>query len=188
MNPAPIAEAYTVPRVTLSLKEQVFALAEEYGVSTSTVDALIACESGWDPDKVGPTGDIGLWQISPYYWPQVNATNPLEASKWALGRIKNGNISDWVCSNCYLYIKAYFYPNLPKMADIVPNTTPHIGAVVILDYNGVKHIAYISGFSEDGNLIVKEANYLKPNISSRILKLNDSHIQGFWAPDMASQR
>lgn len=181
--PMAVASVSVPPREEPTLKEAVLAMADDYGVPRETVDNLIECESRWDP-TADNGADRGLWQINRRWHPTVTdevAFNPLEASKWGLQRIKDGYLHEWVCANCVAYIRAYFYPDLPPMDQIVPNSYAFEGSVVIFDYDGVKHLAYLDRFEED-YFVVKEANYEPAKIAERNVPYNDPRIVGFYAP------
>lgn len=159
-------------------------MAEEKGVDVELVNNIITCESQWNPDAVNErSGDYGLWQINKHYWPDVDAQNPLRATEWALERIKSGYAHQWVCANCYLFIKAYFYKDLPLQKDIVPNSYAFEGAVVIFKYGEVDHLAYVKELREDG-FLVAEANYEKGLIKDRLVNYNDDRIVGFFDPGL----
>ena len=98
--------------------------------------------------------------------------------RWAAQRIKDGYISEWTVANCFSYVSLFV--KLPKMSEILPNTTPFVGAVAIFNYNGVKHIAYIKELHADG-FIVKEANYRPAVVDEREVNWNDKALVGFWA-------
>ena len=63
--------------------------------------------------------------------------------------------------------------------DLKPNTTPHIGALILLRYGDVYHVAVIRGYV--GGFQVVEGNFKKgPCVAtSRVVDFNDPHIVGF---------
>jgi hypothetical protein len=83
------------------------------------------------------------------------------------------------CS-CVLYARALI-PNLPRgnASDFKPNGPPQIDGLVLLDYDGVAHVAVITGFTADG-IIVSEGNYHHCKKDTREIPLSDIHIRGFW--------
>lgn len=73
------------------------------------------------------------------------------------------------------------------MAEIVANTTPSVGVVVILEYTEkgtwerVRHFALIVEVGETG-LKVIEANFNRCHKGERFISYNDPHIHGFYQP------
>lgn len=175
----PIAEAQEVIRETL--QEKASRIATEYGISTTTFSNLIYSESRWDPNaRNEKTQDRGILQINRVWHPEVSdecALDPDCALPWGAQRIKDGYIHEWVPANCYLYVSLFL--KLPKMAQIVPNSTPQVGAVAVFQYKNLKHIAIITKLESDG-FWVKEANYIPAMIGERFVKWNDPSLEGFW--------
>ena len=166
------------------MKETILDLAETYDIPRETADNLITCESQWDINATNGN-DRGLLQINSYWHPEVSdevAYNPLEASRWAFKRIEDGYLYEYVCANCYAYIKAYFYKDLPLMNEIVPNSVPFESAVVIMRYGNIDHLAYLDHFTATG-MWIKEANYEPAKISERELQFDDPHLIGFFDPN-----
>lgn len=62
--------------------------------------------------------------------------------------------------------------------DLVPNGTPDLGNGILFDYHGVRHIAVIQGFMDQGWL-VEEGNFKKCKRTKRIVAWNDRFIIGF---------
>lgn len=81
----------------------------------------------------------------------------------------------------------YVIPPINTAADLEPNTNPHIGALILMDYiaeDGSKlpHIAIIQGYTEDGFILGDEGNYKAcEHTRGRIVPFNDPRIRGFWA-------
>lgn len=63
--------------------------------------------------------------------------------------------------------------------DLIPNTTPAIDKLVILQYNNVYHVAVIKEYSKNG-FIILEGNKTHCVKDIRLLQYNDPHIKGFW--------
>lgn len=69
-----------------SQKEIYYPLAEsvaaEYGIPANIFTGMIEKESGWNPRAVGPSGDIGLGQLTPVIYKseqyKSNPWNPIE--------------------------------------------------------------------------------------------------------------
>lgn len=72
------------------------------------------------------------------------------------------------------------------MADIVPNTTPHVGAIAIFYYHDkhtgerVKHIAEITAIGAE-SFTIDEANFSHCASDRRVIEWNDPHVAGFWS-------
>jgi len=75
-------------------------------------------------------------------------------------------------------------PALPPIrtpGDITPNTTPFVGAAVLLKYGAVHHIAVITAINENSFSII-ESNYKRCQITEREIRYDDPRIRGFWKP------
>jgi len=86
---------------------------------------------------------------------------------------------DPVACSCVLYAQQFL--DLPKNTnaiDLISNSQPTIGGGILLNYNGVGHIAVIMKFEKDG-FLVKESNYKKCEYTTRIIKYDDKAIVGF---------
>lgn len=96
---------------------------------------------------------------------------------------------DEVACNCYLYVKNRIKA-LPLMKEVIPNTTPHKGAVAIFNYKDkttglpVKHIAIMGDFDGEG-FWVRESNFTNCEYGKRYILFSDSHLVGFWSADHA---
>ena len=69
-------------------------------------------------------------------------------------------------------------------ADLKPNASPHVGALMLLKYGDVSHVAVIAGYVGDG-FVVREGNFKRgvPCVATgRVVAWNDPHIVGFWYP------
>lgn len=66
------------------------------------------------------------------------------------------------------------------MASLVkPNTTPHVGAVVIFDYSGLPHYGIIVSMDNDG-FMLNDSNYGGPGIRTHFIDWDNRYIVGFW--------
>lgn len=83
-------------------------------------------------------------------------------------------------SNCYAWLATQV--KLPRMVQIQPNTTPHVGAVAIFYYNNVKHVALITELKADG-FTVKEANFHAGKIGTRFVEWGNYALAGFYEPE-----
>lgn len=80
--------------------------------------------------------------------------------------------------NCYLYVAQFV--KLPRMAQILPSTSPFIGAVAIFQYKD-KHLALVDLLTEEG-FWVNECNYTAGVCGRRFVKWNDPKLVGFYSP------
>lgn len=174
-----------------TLTEMADRIAGEYGIPSTTLRNLVYSESRWNPDAESKTGDCGLAQINDTLNPSgkgvpcEQAKDPAYALDFAARYIKAGQADRWVACNCYLLVKAKI-PLLPLMKDVLPNTTPHVGAVAIFEYTStkgayVKHIALITSIAAEG-FTVLEANKQPCLIGSRFIRWDDPRLVGFFAP------
>lgn len=174
-----------------TLKEMSDRISKEYapGEPLATLRNLVWTESRWDPDAKNSGGDRGLVQINKWYHPEVSdseAYDPEWALIFAAKAIDKGRETQWVACNCYLYLKTRIKA-LPLMADIVPNSTPKVGAVAIFWYKEkytakwVKHVALIEKLSATG-FTVAETNFTKCLFDRRVIAWDDERLEGFWSP------
>lgn len=167
-------------------------VAEEYDISTSTLSNLVWSESRWNPSATSTTGDVGLVQINLEQTPTVSmeqALDPLFSLKYAAQQIRDGKEYAWVACNCVFFIRAMGIPLPPlkSIADLKPNTTPHVGAVVIQKFKSVWHLAYIDALSKDGKSFhIRQSNKVHCLINEEWVPLNSPSIRGFWQPSDSS--
>lgn len=88
-------------------------------------------------------------------------------------------IPSYVLDNCYAYVR-YMIPNFPMASLVEPNTTPHIGAVAIFNYNGEPHYGIITSLNEDG-FMLNDSNYGGPGIRTHFVAWGNKYIVGFWS-------
>lgn len=86
---------------------------------------------------------------------------------------------DKIACNCYAYLVTKI-KGLPRMDEIVPNSPPTIGGVVVMNYHGVPHVALITGFTNDG-VIVSESNYHHCLYDTRTVSWTDKALVGFFS-------
>lgn len=156
-------------------------VALEAKVDPAVLLNMVQSESKWNPDAVGDHGcSFGLVQINTCANEDVSkeeALDPEFSLTYAAKAISRGDEWLWTSCNCYSYVS--IRKNLPKMVQIVPNTThPHVGDVAIFNYRGVKHIAYIVG-TKNGITVV-EANKTHCKTGTRTISPSDPYITGFW--------
>lgn len=65
------------------------------------------------------------------------------------------------------------------MTQVVPNSVPIVGGVVIMQYGDLPHVAYIKALETDG-ILVSEANYHHCQFDTRLIRWDDPHIVGFF--------
>lgn len=87
------------------MKDYVRQEAKQAGLNPSEVEAIINCESRWDPEAKGHNRngsyDLGLWQINSIHKNITDAEKAdyKAATKWAIEkRLRDGNWSAWVCA------------------------------------------------------------------------------------------
>lgn len=92
-------------------------------------------------------------------------------------------IVEQYCS-CVSGVRVYV-PNLPHMDAIyfsgMPHSMPAPGRVVVMNYSGVWHVAYVLSISEDG-FTIYEWNFHACQKDTRFIDWNDPHIESFFAP------
>lgn len=93
------------PLAEMSTEEQIRHLAREADFQWADyLIRLAKCESGLNPNAVNHntngTTDYGVFQINPYYHPEVTpsqAHNVEFATKWTMNKINAGGQGIWVC-------------------------------------------------------------------------------------------
>lgn len=88
-------------------------------------------------------------------------------------------VEDALACNCYAYVRSLI-PSLPLANKIVPNTTPHVGAVAVFDYDGLPHYGIIVSLSGDG-FELQDSNYVHCKYETHFISWNNKAIVGFWA-------
>lgn len=178
--------ASTTPTADLQEKAQI--IAHEYGVASSTLFAIIESETGgtWKTDQICDGGDgRGLGCINKRWFPDEyeQALDPDFSMRFIAQAIKDLKADDlWTGCNCYktLLLKV---DTLPKMADIVPNTSlPVVGGIAIFRYGKTKHVSFIERVEYVGSQMVFyvfEGNYIRCKIAKRMVKLTDKSLIGF---------
>ena len=178
------ALAAGIPReetaVEITLQERASQIALGYGIATTTLHNLLKSESNWKPDADNGE-DRGIAQISRTFHPEVTdeqAFDPEFGMRFAAQTIKEGREwSEYVVCNCYLLAKTRF-PNIPRMSEILPNSTPTVGGIVIFYYGKVKHVAIIEKFFANG-FTVLETNFKPCLTDTRFVDWNDPAIHGY---------
>lgn len=96
----------------LPMKEWVLQKVAEAGLNPREAEAIINCESRWDPEAMGVnnnrTVDLGLWQINSIH-KDITSSEKLDykkATEWAINkRLKDGSWRAWVCSRKIAFLK-----------------------------------------------------------------------------------
>lgn len=74
------------------------------------------------------------------------------------------------------------------MAEIVPNSPPVEGAIVIIDYPKVRHYAYVEQVLLDDWVYISECNlpvlYGKVRCGTRIISPDYERLVGFFDPNL----
>lgn len=63
----------TSPLSTASIAASVEEASARFGLPASWIEAVIAAESGGDPDAISPKGAMGLMQLMPLTWRELSA-------------------------------------------------------------------------------------------------------------------
>lgn len=174
-----IVEQSTADVLHLKVEE----VAARYKISPTTLTNLVQSESSFDPGAKGDKGcSWGLVQINICAHKDVDKADALDpgfALSYAAKAISSGTDDAWSVCNCYAYVQANYIKNLPRMADIQPNTNvPHKGFVAIFYYGKIKHIAYVI----DDKGTVDEANKVHCLVAKRVIHKDDPYLAGYYDP------
>jgi hypothetical protein len=80
--------------------DAIYYWAGQYGVSADWLMSVAACESGFDPNAVGPNGEIGVFQWMPSTWAAYSGGNiwdPWEQARMTASAFSQGLSYMWVC-------------------------------------------------------------------------------------------
>lgn len=177
-----------------TVQEMATRIAADHHIPEATLTNLVSSESGWNPEAVGDNGcSFGLTQINICAHKNVTKKQALDPNwnlEWAAQQIQDGTEDIYTSCNCYSLVWT-LVPNLPHMADILPNTDKaRIGEVAIFYYTDretgeqIKHVAYITA-RDDNSFTIQEANKTHCLIDSRTIPISDPYLVGFWAPNGA---
>jgi soluble lytic murein transglycosylase-like protein len=81
-------------------EDAIYAACAQYGCDGATLTRVAGCESGFNPNAVGPHGEIGLFQFmeSTYYaYGGTDIWNPYEQIQIAAQMWAGGLGFHWVC-------------------------------------------------------------------------------------------
>lgn len=158
-------------------------IAAKYKISPSVLTNLVQSESTFNPDAVGDKGcSYGLAQINICAHKEIDKADALDpdfALNYAAKAISEGTEDAWSACNCWSYVQANFIKNLPRMAEIQPNTSvPHKGFVAIFYYGKTKHVGYVI----DDKGTITEANKTHCKIGTRTIPTSDINLVGYLDP------
>jgi len=179
-------ETYTRTPVVVAnsetIEQQIDRIAIAHNIPTTSLYNLAMSESSLGKARVGDEGkSCGIVHFHSDYYPLENSK--CNDDEYILNRasemIAGGEGWKFTPGNCYAFATAML-GRLPKMAEIIPNSTyPRIGGLAIMQYKD-KHIGVIQEVTEEG-FWIKEANYEPYKITKRQIKWNDPHILGYWS-------
>lgn len=184
-NNTPIArvvEAHDLRDETL--REKSDRVARETNIDKEVLWNLVLSESLGGTRLEGDNGEsCGVVHINKNYWPEEHKKCYDEefSLRFAANLIKENREYLFTSCNCYQFAKWVSGFELPKMAEIAPNSYAFEGAVIIMKYGETKHLGVISELREDV-MVVREANYVKCSNASREVAYDDPKIVGFWSP------
>lgn len=159
-------------------------IALEHRIKPQTLLNLVGNESEWNPKAVSATGDFGLAQINPDYWPEVSKTeafDPEFALNFAAGKIAKGQEYFWTVCSCVKYAKTIAKGVPSQNANkFKPNTKLKVGVLALFRYaNGVSHVAVVRKILSD-SFIVAEANFHACDVGAREVQKDDPALIGYW--------
>ena len=166
-----------------TLEQKIDRIATEHEIATTTLYNLAKSESSLGTQRIGDDGkSCGVIHFHKDYYPEENSR--CDNDEYILNRaaemIVDGEGWKFTPGNCYSLAKV-LVAGLPRMIDIIPNTTvPRIGEVAIFDYDGKKHIGVEDEILENG-FWVREANYEPFKIGRRFIEWDDPAFVGFFA-------
>lgn len=163
------------------LEDMSDTIALAHNIATSTLRNLVWSESRWNP-KADNGKDRGLTQINRKAWPDVTdveAFDPEFALNFAADKIAHKEEYRWVVCSCWALVKTRI-PTFPSTKEIIVNSSkPEVGSVVIENFNGINHYAFIEKVDKT-EFTVYESNYHPCLTGNRIISINDKHIVGYW--------
>lgn len=183
--PASYIPTVYAEEVIVTVQEHARAIAEEYDVPFSTMEAIIEIESNWGEKMEGDGGkSCGLVHIHSDYFPEEfkRCYDNDFSLRFLAQKIKEGKEYLWTTCSCMQTAKALGV-KLPRgnASDLKPNTNyPHVGGVIILKYKEF-HAAVIKKVTA-GGIYVKEGNFEKCRITERRIDWNDPKIVGYYYP------
>lgn len=191
--PTPVfAQTLSTPLQPQTLQEVATTIAEKNGADPVALFNMVKSESDWDPTAQGDKGcSWGIVQINICAHKTITkeqALDPNWALNYAAQALASGTDDEWTSCNCYSLVWTKI-PNLPHMADILPNTDKaRVGEVAIFQYTDketgepIKHVAYVTS-RDERSFTVQEANKEHCLIDTRTIPNSDAYLIGFWNPD-----
>lgn len=123
---------------------------------------------------------IGLITLTSIFFTNIGQLSTAEYIHREEEIIKEPIIKE--CFSCVEFVRRYI-PDLPIIespADLNPNSTPCIDCAILMDYNGVPHIAYSVKISSDG-VFFEDCNREVPHKKSEGFILWDAkEFRGFY--------
>ncbi len=182
----PRLEASTIP-TNQELQSLALDIANEYEISGLTLLNLIESESEWDIWASGDNGDAcGLVQINKRFFPEEHERcyDWEYSMRFAAQKISEGLEWLWTPCSCVATVRTRV-PGLPKgnASTFVPNTDMLGGKVLILNYNGKRHLAAKEEVSNEG-IWVFEGNFKPCLIERRLITWPEieRNLIGFYSP------
>lgn len=181
-----MAEAsYTPP--SLTLKEKVRRMSEEFDVPFEVVDSVITNESRWGEKRMGDDGcAFGLLHINICENPditQAQAEDDDFSLNYFFTEVKAGREWKWSICNCvsYLRIKGIKLPRVGDIKNLVTNSPyPKVGGAVKLVYsNGRSHGARVEEVTSEG-IWVTQYNKPRCQFSKEFIRFDSGLIEGYW--------
>lgn len=170
-----------------TLQERASGAAVLFDISSSTLFNLIGSESNWDADAVNGR-DRGLVQINSLYHPEISDEQAFDADfaiNYAAKAIRDGTQNQFVVCSCVAYVRTRV-PKLPRgdASELIPNSSPRKGSVVIYNYSGTYHLSYMKDFDSRGYWEAG-TNLEACKIYTRFVRwdsLEFKKVIGFWYP------
>ena len=169
--------------------------------------AIAEAESNFNPEATNSKSTAkGLFQIlkgtAKKYCPEANLFNPEENIECAKKIYEDKKWQPWMSSfpkwkdkidkqivneiitscSCMAYLHTRGILVKGNASDLVPNSTPIKGGVVVFKYpSGASHAALIERIMGD-KMVISESNYYPCEKSKRTISFADKNIYGFLIP------
>jgi soluble lytic murein transglycosylase-like protein len=89
--PAPAVAQYDYERA-------IYDACATYGCDPEWLINVMYCESNGNPNAVGNHGEIGLFQIKPWIWTEVDPWDPYASIDFAARMFASGQSYYWTCA------------------------------------------------------------------------------------------
>jgi hypothetical protein len=77
-----------------SYEAAIYDACARHGCDPSQLIRVMYCESGGDPNAVGPNGELGIFQVDPRYWGYMDSWQQIEFAAYMFA---TGQGYNWVC-------------------------------------------------------------------------------------------